>query len=129
MAVVLATLFLTHWALAIAVMGSAEFFAERTNTVTVVLAASLIAHRADADVAMVAAKLVLSRHWSILSSYANSIAMIGGKCAQSQHRDRGLNVYRSSLGREVAIAYTIRHFQSGFDAGAAFQHYRCERKH
>jgi hypothetical protein len=72
MAVVLATLFLTHWALAIAGMGSAEFFAGRTNTVTIMLAASLIANRTDADVAMVAAKFVFTRHGSILSTYARS---------------------------------------------------------
>ena len=71
MAVVLATLFLTHWALAIAVMGSADFFAVRANTVVEVLAASFTAHRTHADVAMVAAKFVFTRHRSILSSYAD----------------------------------------------------------
>jgi hypothetical protein len=76
MAVVLATLLLTHWALAIAVVGSAEFFAVRTNTVTMVLAASLIADRAYANVAMVPAKFVFSCHGSILFPYANSMGTI-----------------------------------------------------
>ena len=76
MTVVLATLLLTHWALAIAVMPSAEFFAERTNAVIIVLTASLIAHWADAVVAMIAAKFVFIRHGSILVSYACSREMI-----------------------------------------------------
>ena len=76
MTVVLATLLLTHWALAIAVMPSAESFAERTNAVIIVLTASLIAHWADAVVAMIAAKFVFIRHGSILVSYACSREMI-----------------------------------------------------
>ena len=72
MTVVLATFLLTHWALAIAVMPSAESFAERTNAVIIVLTASLIAHRADAVVAMIAAKFVFIRHASILVCYACS---------------------------------------------------------
>src|SRR6202521_945266 len=77
MTVVLATLLLTHWALAIAVMPSAESFAERTNAVIIVLTASLIAHRADAVVAMIAAKFVFIRHAIILVCYACSSEISG----------------------------------------------------
>jgi hypothetical protein len=41
-----------------------------------VLAASLVAYRAHADIAMVAANFVFTRHGSILSPYACSSAMI-----------------------------------------------------
>lgn len=58
MTVVLATLLLTHWALAIVGMRSAKFFAYGTDTVTVMPTTLLLTHRADTDITMVAAKFV-----------------------------------------------------------------------